>query len=454
MNDPTISGLITTTLAAPTLACAALALPSWFGAKLRERVISGIVGAAFAVAAVASAAALTLLLLSGEPLAHLSFGHWFDVGHYDFHITLIADHLSLPFALFVALLVGLIGAFSRRYLHRERGFLRFYLLLALFGASVELVALAGSLDLVFFGWELVGLTSVLLIAFFHERPKPVEHGLRAFLTYRMCDVGLLGALIWLHHTAGTTAFEQEHAPWAGITPVADAGAAMLIGFLLLWASMGKSAQVPLSGWLPRAMEGPTPSSAIFYGSISIHLGPFLLLRAAPVLMQTPAVAWSVIAIGALTALHGSFVGRVQTDIKSVLAYASMTQVGLILVEIGFGLHYLPLLHIIGHATVRSLEILRSPSLLHDHHHLEQAIGRQVARAPVHVDKLLPRAWQPWLYRHALERGYFDGLLRDFVVRPFLAVWRGFDRADRWLADLLAGRDPESPPPEERAGGAR
>ncbi len=309
------------------------------------------------------------------------------------------------------------------------------------------MVLAGSLDLLFFGWEMVGLASALLIAFFHDRPKPVEHALRAFVTYRACDVGLLAAIVWMHATTGGAAldFVGPGLRWPGLVVPSEARDALIVAFLLLWASIGKSAQVPLGGWLPRAMEGPTPSSAIFYGAISVHLGPYLLLRSAPVLEAAPLAAWAVVAVGLATALHATFVGRVQSDIKSALAYASMTQLGLIFVEIGLGLHLLALAHIVGHASVRSLQILRSPSLLHDHQHLEQAMGQQLPRTGGHLEGLVPAKIQPWLYRHALERGYFDALLIDWVVEPFYRTFRALDRMESRF-EIWAGGEAEAPDP--------
>ncbi len=436
----------------PALSVLCLALPSWFGAKISEGVVAAVIGTAFSGALLASLGLLSLIVMDGERAIEVPLGTWFNVGHYQFEWRLVGDRLSLPFAAFSAMLVGLVGAFSRRYLHREPGYLRFALMLAVFGTGVELVVLAGSLDLIFFGWELVGLTSALLIAFYHDRTKPVEHGFRAFVTYRACDVGLLGAAVWLHHSVGHAAL-VEGSPWAGLVVPATGGAAMLVGFLLLWASMGKSAQVPLGGWLPRAMEGPTNSSAIFYGAISIHLGPYLLLRAAPILASAPIVAYAVVAVGALTAIHGAMVGNVQTDIKSSLAYASMTQVGLIFVEIGFGLRYFALAHIIGHATLRSLQILRSPSLLHDHHHLEQQLGGHAPPTGRVLERLIPRPVQAWLYRLSLERGYFDTLLVDRLAGGFRRVMLGIDAADRAVVERIAGSAPANSAvdvPEEQA----
>lgn len=446
--------LVATILVLPASAVALIAVRSWFDQPLSEVTINASVALGFGGATAAAVALVALMLIGGRSSVEVDLGTWFEVGHYAFHWTLIADRLSVPFAGFSALLIGLIGAFSRRYLHLEPGYRRFYLLLAVFGTGVELVVLAGNLDVVFFGWELVGLTSALLIAFFNDRPRPVEHGLLAFVTYRVCDVGLLSAAVWLHHTVGTAAVASgptATTPWSGFLVPPQGADATLIGLMLLWASMGKSAQVPIGGWLPRAMEGPTPSSAIFYAAVSIHLGPYLLLRASSIFEQSAVATTAVVLVGAATALHATFVGRVQSDIKSALAYASMTQVGLIFVEIGFGLRYLALAHIVGHATVRSLQVLRSPSLLHDHHHLEQAMGAQLPRTGGHLERWVPRRMQPWLYRYALERGYFDAFLRDHLIHGFARIFARLDYLDRRWADLVAGseRQPWGGPRRER-----
>lgn len=440
MTPPLIKGLVAAIFAVPAAAVILLGVPAWLGRKWSEASTAAVVAVSFSAATACSLLVALWMLYSGEPIVRAELGPWFASSHYAFHWDLGADRLSIPFAAFSAALVGLIGAFSRRYLHREPGFFRFYLLLTLFGCSVELLVLAGSLDLAFFGWELVGITSALLIAFFNERRLPVEHGLRAFLTYRVCDIGLLTAALWLHHSAGSSVVTAAPGElWGGVVVPPGEWNATLVALLLLWASMGKAAQVPLSGWLPRAMEGPTPSSAIFYGAISIHLGPYLLLRSAALLEHAPLAAGATVMVGAATAMHATFVGRVQTDIKSVLAYASMTQAGVIFMEIGLGFPKLALAHIVGHACVRSLQILRSPSLLHDHHHLEQAMGEQLPRTGGHLQRLVPAAFQPWLYMHALERGYFDALLRDYVLGFPVALLRRLDKLDRRWTARLAGQ---------------
>lgn len=442
--------LVMVILGAPTAALLLLAVTGWVSKAPSERFTTRLVAAAFLASLAAGVGAGAMMVFAGVNQVSVPLGTWFAVGHYAFHWNLVLDRLSVPFVLLAAALVGMIGAFSARYLHREPGFSRFYLLMTLFGMAVQLVVLAGSLDLLFFGWELVGLTSALLIAFFHERKAPVRHGLRAFITYRVCDTALLTAAVWLHHTTGASALVSSGQPWATIALPGAAGDVLLVALLLLFASMGKSAQFPMGGWLPRAMEGPTPSSAIFYGSLSIHLGPYLLLRNSEALTQAPWAAAAVVAVGAVTAMHATLVGRVQTDIKSVLAYASMTQVGIILVEIGLGLRFVAVVHVVGHACVRTLQVLRSPSLLHDHHHLEQAMGRQLPRTGGHIERLVPARWQPWLYRLALERSYLDSLLRDHLVGGLVAALLTLDRLEeRWVAVLGGEPAPSNVTPNLR-----
>lgn len=427
----------------PGMATIWLAIANWFDLRRTEESTARFATICF-VALVLLSIALCAATLTVGPV-HSEFP-WFEQDHYHFGIGFAADWISAPVSALFAVLCGTIGIFSRRYLHREPGYQRFYFLLVLFTFAVQVTVLAGSLDVVFIGWELVGLCSALLIAYFHERRKPVEHAVRAFFTYRLCDIGLLSAVVWVHHTVGTTDFSASAQSGAFGLPTPTSMADLeLIGLFVLFAALGKGGQAPLGGWLPRAMEGPTPSSAIFYGAISIHLAPFLLLRAAPVIAASPVATVAVIGIGAATAMHGTFVGRVQSDVKSLLAYASMTQVGLIFVEIGLGFYTIALIHLMGHACVRSLQILTSPNALQDHQQREQALGATVPRTGGHLERLVPSRLQPWLYRHALERGYFDALLRDFLLSPFVRTFRWLDSAERAFTNLIEG-GPTAPTP--------
>ncbi|HLK34461.1 MAG TPA: proton-conducting transporter membrane subunit [Terriglobales bacterium] len=359
---------------------------------------------------------------TGADSVVVPFGNWFTVHEYHFPLVLMADRLSLPFLGLTVVLVGLIGQFSATYLHRERGFLRFFLLLYLFAFGSLLAFAAGSFDLLAAGWELVGITSVLLIAFFQLRTGPVENGLRVFGVYRACDIGLLVGIFALHQWAGTASF-------AGGLPELGGPQARTLCLLLLLAAAGKAAQVPFSGWLPRAMEGPTPSSAIFYGAISIHAGAYLLLRVQPMLQQSRWASALVILIGLITAIHGTIVGRASADAKTSLAYASLTQVGLVFVEIGMGWKWIAVAHILGHATVRTLQFLRAPSMLHDYHAMHSAIGGELSPEASRPEERMPEPVQLWLYRWALDRGHLDTILDRFLIHPLLRLSALFSKLD-------------------------
>jgi NADH-quinone oxidoreductase subunit L len=193
------------------------------------------------------------------------------------------------------------------------------------------------------------------------------------------------------------------------------------------------------------MEGPTPSSAVFYGALSVHLGAFLLLRVSPVLDSSIWLQVAVVVLGLSTSAFAYLAGRVQSDIKSALAFASLTQVGIIIAEIGLGFRYLALLHLLGHACLRTLQFLRAPSLLHDHHQLENAIGSRPHEEGVMWEQKLPLSMQRWLFRFSLERGYLDTLLEKCVARPFVACLPRFGcpgdkvgKTARWRAQGEGG----------------
>jgi NAD(P)H-quinone oxidoreductase subunit 5 len=397
------------------------------------------VGAGFVAGFLAALVTLTVLAARGfrPEVEHL--GTWFSVGHHEATIELVADALSVPYVCFSTGLCALVNAFAGKYLHREPGFTRFFLLLAVFGTGMNLMVLAGSIDVLFAGWELLGISSTLLIGFFLERGNAVRAALRAFMTYRVCDVGLLAAAVMVHRAVGSGDFERLFGnDWPNGVCHVTAATATVISLLLVFAALGKSAQVPFSGWLPWAMEGPTPSSAIFYGALSIHAGAYVLLRCEALLEQAPLARMVLVVIGLGTALHANIVGRVQTDLKSMLAYASMTQSGLIFAEIGFGWRVIPLIHVVSHAILRSLQILRSPSALHDRHELEAALGGHPGADRWAIGRLFPERLQARLYRVALDRGFEDMAVGRFFVLPFrrlLEAAAAFER--RWLA-LLGG----------------
>jgi NAD(P)H-quinone oxidoreductase subunit 5 len=414
--------LLVSVVLAPGVVFALLALSWLLGWIPGERVISAITGVTFLLSATALGGVLWELTASDSTSVVVTFGNWFAVHDYSFPLVLMADRLSLPFLVMTVVLSGLIGRFSSTYLHREPGFFRFFVLLHLFAFGSLLAFAAGSFDLLAGGWEIVGITSVLLIGFFQLRPAPVENGLRVFAVYRAGDIGLLVGVFAMHHWAGTAMFSSRP------LLLAD-NQGLIVCLLLLLAASAKAAQIPFSGWLPRAMEGPTPSSAIFYGAISIHAGAYLLLRIQPMLAASALASALVILIGLATAIHGTIVGRASADAKTFLAYASLTQVGVIFVEIGIGWTSVAVAHMLGHAMVRTLQFLRAPSMLHDYHQMHSAIGGENAGAGTQFEDLLPESMRLWLYRWAFDRGHLDTILDRWVIQPLLDISRLLARLD-------------------------
>jgi NADH-quinone oxidoreductase subunit L len=270
----------------------------------------------------------------------------------------------------------------------------------------------------------------------------VRAALRVLVTYRLCDIGLLVSAVALHRWLHSTAFADifAHLPQAthGAMP-------MFIGLGLLVAAMGKSAQIPVGGWLPRAMEGPTASSAVFYGGLSVHMGVYLLLRSAPLLAHSPGARLCVLVIGAVTAVMAALSGQVSADAKSAVAYATISQVGLMFVEIGLGLPRLALLHLAAHSLLRYYQFLRTPSTLAGR--AGSGVGRWQAAA-IRFGRAVKAgtetsSFQRFLYRLAIERFAIEAVLDRWIARGRCWRWRGHwvDEKTRWSAWLIGSPAP-------------
>jgi len=453
--------MLTLVVASPIALVAVIGLPSLFGRPLSERATDRASRLATSIGLVACLGVLFVMLATGDRHLVLNLGNWVEFAeqdlshgrhdHYHFSIKFEFDRLSIPLTILSFLLCGTIGAFASRYMHREPGYNRFFFLYALFLAGMVTASLADTIETLFLGWELVGLSSALLIAFFQNRPAPPRNGLRVWIVYRVSDAALLLAAVVMHHVTGEGDFDKllsGGGHWPEGRMELSESQALLIGFLLLIAAAGKSALVPFSGWLPRAMEGPTPSSAVFYGALSVHLGAYLLLRMNPLIATTPGLAIAIIVLGLTTSLYAYLVGSVQTDIKSALSFASLAQVGLIVAEIGSG-HWLPfmwyfaLVHLLGHACLRTLQFVRAPSLLRDYRELENALGERLPQPPGMV-RFAPAGVRAWIYRFALERGYLDAFLTDYLARPFIAIFRGCNILELRWANFVNGTSPRLP----------
>ncbi len=393
---------------------------------MRESAVAGGVTASLFVSAAASfvASACHFGIPGIRVPGNIEYGDWLAVGDYSVPLVALVDGIALTFSLLAATLTALVARFSRTYLHKEAGFARFFVLLAMFAAGSQLVAFAGALDAFFAGWELIGLSSALFIGFFHERDEPVRSSVRAFATYRLCDVGLLIAMVTVHEVLGSTRFSALTA--SGSLPALESAT---IGALFLLSAMGKSAQLPFSGWLPRAMEGPTPSSALFYGAVSIHAGLYLMLRVSPVIAVAPVVAGIGVVVGVATAIYGAAMARVHTDAKGALAHATLSQIGLILAEICLGLTRLAIAHLVCHALLRAYQYLRAPNMIHDvHQHGHMDHGHMM------FARIAPRLSER-IYALAVHRLRLDEQI-DRAIAPVLRLSRALARVDARLSGIV------------------
>jgi len=438
-----LAWLVLVGVVSPAILFGVLACASLVGRPLPERWTGSLAGGTLLLACGALISAIVAYGATGPGARLLTYGESSASHERGIAIEFLVDRTSLAFAALSAIIVGIVAAFSNRYLHREPGYNRYFVLLAMFVTGMLLVALAGNVEVLFVGWELVGLSSALLVAFFHERPAAVSNALRVLSIYRISDAAMLAAAVLLRHVAGSDSLSLLFggAPATSGAGLSDTNATV-IAVLLIVAVAGKSALLPFSSWLPRAMEGPTPSSAVYYGALSIHAGCFLLLRAAPLLEHAPAARILAGVLGAATAMFAAMTTRVQSDVKSSLAYASLTQVGLIVVEIAIGWYRIAFVHLAGHACFRLLQFLSAPNVLHDLHGIEDAMGDRPARFGVSSrNAILPDRLQSKLFLVALERGFLDTFLDRTVVDPFTHLAQHLTRLDAWLCGTILPPQP-------------
>ncbi len=289
----------------------------------------------------------------------------FRSGNYDFYIDIHFDVITMTFLIVGSILTFLVSGFSRLYLHREHGYRRFFSTLLFFYIGYNIIIFAGNLETMFIGWEILGISSFLLIAFYRERYLPVKNAVKVFSIYRIGDVGLILAMWLSHHfwQANISFKDMSDAQVLSEHLSQHSLIGIIISLMIYMSAAAKSAQLPFSSWLPRAMEGPTPSSAIFYGSLSVHIGAFIMMRTFPFWEHQISFRVFVVVIGIITSIYAILTSRVQSSIKSQIAYSSMAQIGLIFIEIACGLQEVALIHIAGNAFLRTYQLLVSPSVV-------------------------------------------------------------------------------------------
>lgn len=304
-------------------------------------------------------------LVNGAVPVEQDFITLFKSEDFTFELYFYFDKVSMVYMGVSSVLTLLITVFSKFYMHRDPGFKRLFNTLLLFYFGLNMIVFAGNFETVFVGWEIIGITSFLLIAYYRERYLPVKNALKVVSLYRLGDISMLVAIWMCHflvHDKITFFSLRESHVLQAIEEQKHIFLVLISVFFLLAAAI-KSAQFPFSSWLPRAMEGPTSSSAIFYGSLAVHMGVFLLIRTMPFWSEVYFVRYLIVAVGLSTAIIASAIANVQPTVKTQIAYSSIAQIGIIFIEVALGFENIALVHFAGNAFLRSYQLLVSPSVL-------------------------------------------------------------------------------------------
>ena len=389
-----------------------------------------------------SAVVIMASQLGGADPFHISWA-WFDPsggGGTPWTVGIHIDGLTAVMLVVVTLVAFLVHLFSTSYMKGDPKYYLFFAWLQMFSVSMLVLVLADNLLHLFMGWELVGLCSYKLIGFWSEKPAPGNAARKAFITTRIGDLGMVVAIAAIYMTAGSFEFSK-------IFEAARSGALAdpwitIAGFGLFFAAMGKSAQAPLHVWLPDAMEGPTPVSALIHAATMVAAGVYLIGRFMPIL--TPDVLTVVATVGAVTAVMAGFIALAQDDIKKVLAYSTVSQLGYMFLGLGVGAWHAGLFHLTTHAFFKALMFLGSGSVIHACHHEQdmRKMGGLLKKMPItgwtflagvlaiaglpfitagffSKDAILAGAWHrlPFLYWMAL----FGAVLTAFYMMRLFAM---------------------------------
>ncbi len=343
----------------------------------------------------------------------------------EFSVSFFLDGYGLAYILLSTFLTGVVVLFSKSYIHREKGFKRFFNNLKFFYLGLMVLVLAGNLEMLFVGWEILGVTSFFLISFYRERYLPVKNAVKVVSLYRVADISLLLGIWVCHHYFGHSINFAELDGLNNAQPhiMAHGFYEFFIPATFLLAAMVKSAQFPFSSWLPRAMEGPTTSSAIFYGSLSVHVGVFLLIRTAPFWEANLVFHFIIGGVGLLTCVVATLIGRVQSTIKTQIAYSSIAQIGLMFIEVSLGWYWIAIIHFICNALLRSHQLLVSPSVLNYRIHNQFF---HFSKPGPHGTAGLWNKIRLSLYTLGIQEFNLDSFMFRFLWRPLKRTGKLFD----------------------------
>jgi len=351
----------------PLLPLLGAAVNGFFGKGRSRGVIGGIacttVGLAFVYAV------YLFFTASYAEHAHIEFiAPWIAAGAFHADFALYLDPLSMLMTLVVTGVGFLIHVYATAYMAEEDGFYRFFSYLNLFMFFMLTLVLAGNYLLLFVGWEGVGLCSYLLIGFYYLKKSAGDAGKKAFIVNRIGDFGFVLGMFLIISTAGSLDYDKVFMAFRGSSVENGMGPITIICLLLLAGACGKSAQLPLYVWLPDAMEGPTPVSALIHAATMVTAGVYMVARSSPLFVKAPDAMTAVAIVGCATSLFAATIGLVQTDIKKVLAYSTVSQLGYMFLACGVGAFSAGIFHVMTHAFFKALLFLGAGSVITAMHH--------------------------------------------------------------------------------------
>ncbi len=330
---------------------------------------AGAIACGAMVASFGAAVAASWRLLQLDPASRSATERvydWIRAGAFDASLTLRLDALSVVMILVVTGIGALIHIYSTAYMHEESDaeYARYFSYLNLFAAFMLLLVLGANFLVMFVGWEGVGLCSYLLIGFWYRKRSATDAGKKAFIVNRIGDFGFLLGMLMLATRFGTLDFQEIARAAASLGPEAQAGALTVATLLLFLGATGKSAQIPLFVWLPDAMEGPTPVSALIHAATMVTAGVYMIARNGVLFSRAPVTLGVIAIIGAATALMAGSIAIVQKDIKRVLAYSTVSQLGYMFLAVGVGAYAAGIFHLFTHAFFKALLFLGSGAVIH------------------------------------------------------------------------------------------
>jgi len=408
MSDNLITTIVVTLIVVlPLLAALINGLSLLAGDKLHYKTVQNITTYAILLSFIGSIWMFIQVLNDPTP-KQVPLYTWLVSGNLKINIGFMVDTLSSIMMLVVTGFAFMIARFSMNYMHADYSFTRYFTALALFVYAMLVLVMGNNYVMLFIGWETVGVCSYLLIGHYYNRVSASRAGTKAFLMNRVGDAGFLMGLFILASYFGSVDYAEVLAKAPGM----DSGVATAIGLSLLLGAIGKSAQLPLGTWLSKAMEGPTPSSALIHAATMVTAGIYMIVRSHAIYDMAPNALLVIAIVGALTAVYGGLVGLVITDIKGILAFSTTTQLGLMFLACGLGAYAVAIFHLVAHAFLKSFLFLTAPSIMAHMHGAGDPTEKDTQGPPAPTFRLI-----------------LVGTVALALV-PFLAGW--------WTTDLTIG----------------